>query len=125
MHCEYCNTSLEDVSTAKKHMLTIAHVRNKRAYDLSTNLFTERRRQASIHPRSFEELALQLNIHSDQDVKALDKENFFIISSKSSSAITRELISILNRSLENYCYNQLPQELREPLARLLKDQIDK
>lgn len=123
MHCEYCSTNIKDVPAAKKHMLTIAHIRNKRAYDLSTNLFIDRRRQAAIHPKSFEELAFQLNMHTYKDVNALDKSQFFDVKSENSSAITREMISLLNRSVESYHYNQLPAELREPLARLLKNQM--
>lgn len=104
-------------------MLTIAHIRNKRAYDLSTNLFINRRRQAAIHPKSFEELAFQLNMHTYEDVIALDNEQFFNVESENSSSITREMISLLNHSVENYCYDRLPAEIREQLARLLEDQM--
>lgn len=122
MNCEFCDIAIFDAADARRHMLTIAHVRNKRTYELSSAKFIERRRQAALHPKNFYELCMLLNMHKRQDVIALDKNGFFKINTGPQSAIAEELIRILHDSGINYRMNRLPPEIRQPLIEALEEQ---
>lgn len=98
-------------------MLSIAHNRKKRTYDMSSTKIIEKKRRSLLHPKDFLELLKIINIHTIRDVIALDNpsENFFKIEDNNHSLISRELITILHESINNYNINSLPSEIRQPL----------
>lgn len=125
MHCEYCNITFYELAEARRHMLTISHIREKRNFDLSTAKCVERMKQAKLHPKDFHDLTKVLNIHSGSDINALDSSNFFKITKQYESMITCELIRTLNLGVKDYYVNALPPEVREPFIRAIEKQLDR
>lgn len=117
MHCEFCDLTLSDLSSARRHMLSIAHNRKKRTYDMSSTKIIQTKRRSLLHPKDFLELLKTINVHTVKDVIALDdpSENFFKVDDKIQSLICRELMSVLNESINNFNLNSLPAEIRQPL----------
>lgn len=123
MHCEYCDMSLYDTAEARKHMLSIGHVRNKRSYDLNKNKYRERKTQTLIHPKNLTELASLLNMHSSQDVISLDKnDNFFKMREQRHFAIAENLLTILQEAGLEYQLNALHPEVRSALVQSVKNE---
>lgn len=122
MHCEFCDCSFADLAEARKHMLTIEHIRAKRNIELSSTKYVELMRQATIHPKNFYQLTKLLNLHSKNDVNALEKQNFFKITTKTNWKVVHELMSVLYQSSIDYHVGSLPNELRQPLIEIIERQ---
>lgn len=123
MICEFCSLQLEDLTAARRHMLTAAHIREKRSYDLSVAKTVERRRLAKLQPLNFQELLKLLNIHSIKDISALEKMDFFEITRSMDSKIARELIRVLCQSAVDFHMSKLPIDLRARLEQLLSSNL--
>lgn len=115
IRCEYCDLNLPNCNDARRHMLTIAHVREKRNHELSQSKQIEKLRQASIVPKDLGELMKTLSIQSDEDVANLDKANFFKITCNTNATICRQLVQIIHDNVVDYRLNSLPVALRRPL----------
>ena len=120
MHCEYCDEDLFDVAFARRHVLTIKHIRNKRTYDLTAAKFVERRRQVAKHPRDFKALCLLLNMHSKKDVRCLQEKDFFKMKCNYQYQVAEELVKVIMESSMGYHLNRLPTQIREPLVDLIE-----
>lgn len=123
MHCEFCDVTLSNLAEARRHMVTIAHIRNKRNYDLAIDKYLERSIQATLRPKNFQELTKLLNLHSPKDVEALNETKFFKITTVTQSKVVSELINILYENSKEYSYRRLPEEIREPLVKLIAESL--
>lgn len=122
--CEYCDVNLPNLNDARRHMLTITHVREKRGHELSQIKQIERLREASIVPKDLGELMKLLNIRSDEDIYNLDKASFFKISTNANAAICRHLIQIIHDNIVDYRVNSLPVAIRKPLFEAIESHKD-
>ena len=121
MFCEYCDTNLSDIAEARRHMLTIDHVRNRNSYDLNTAKFFERYRQAKLHPDNFQKLCQTLNMHSDKDVIALEKNGFFKMDKLWHYDVSDQLLKVLQDSGIDYHMNRLHPQVRQKLLEALDE----
>lgn len=113
MHCEFCDKRLYDLASARRHILSISHIRSKRQHELSTAKLTERLRQKIIHPVDFYDLLKLINVYSARDVTALNDLDFFEIESKIHNRIVHELIKILYLSVNDFHLQNLPPEMKQ------------
>lgn len=122
MNCEYCSSSFADLAEARKHMLTVTHIRRKNIHELQAEKLLEKMRNFQLHPKSFRDLAKVINMHSRKDVEALNSIDFFKIKIQKEANITNEFIAILYQSINDYRVNVLPPTLREPFLRAIAEQ---
>jgi len=121
MHCEYCDIVLEDPAEARRHILTVAHFRKKTSYDLSINMYAQRKQIAESHPKDFKELCGLLNMRSNRDVRALWENRFFKITNDWHCKVAEELMHAICRAENDYYLRRLPGDLRKNLTEMLEE----
>lgn len=118
--CDYCDTVLDGPAEARRHVLTIAHYRNKTSYDLSIAKYVERKRQSETLPKNFQELCNLLNMRSEKDVVALKENGFFKMTNDWHYKIAEELIQVMCLADNDYFVKRLPEELRKPFVEMVE-----
>lgn len=122
MFCEYCKVHLADVEETRRHIIHIGHVRNKNEYELNRAKYFDRSRQARMHPVNFEKLCQELNLHSERDVDAMDKNNFFKLDRKWHADVAEELFKTLQNSSLDYALKRLHPPVRAKLLEVYEEE---
>lgn len=124
MYCEYCDTNTADPAEARRHILSIRHIRNKNIYELDMNKYFERSRQARLQPVTFVKLCEMLNMRSEEDVLALDRIGFFKMDRLWHHNVAEELHRVLHQSCIEHNLAKLLPQVREKLLDAIREEDD-
>jgi hypothetical protein len=120
--CEYCDMHLINLADVRRHILSMAHTRHKNSHELSMIKYFERKRQTAMHPDNFAKLCLSLNMHSDKDVSALEKDGFFKMERLWHYDVAEELLKVLMESGIKYYLDKIHPVLRKELIKSLEEE---
>lgn len=124
IRCEYCDSNFSSFNEARVHMLTIAHIREKRSHELSQIKQIEKLRQTSIVPKDLGELMKLLKIQTNEDIATLERASFFKVTSNTNAAIVQQMIQVLHDNIVDYRLNLLPATLRRSVLEAVERHKD-
>lgn len=116
MYCEICEINLADPGDARRHIISVAHMRQRRNLDLSRDKIVKRINRISNTSKNLVEVH-NLICQSGEaiDFKQMREAGFFKIEHDGKSVLIKELIDTLYQTATDFYINNLPNELREKL----------
>lgn len=113
--CQYCNMMFVKHSEQLRHLMSLAHIRNKQSYELKKIKVDERIFKEILHPTNLKELCTLLNMNTQKDVTAMAKNKYFTIQTRLQTIIVTELIAILSTKATEHGLKEISENLRSKI----------